>query len=286
MPLVTGNFSKDKNIIHIDIDPEEIGSNFTTLVGLVGDAKETLKTLHKLIEEYRPEKTWIEYISKLKEQKLKNIKAYSNQFSGNKIRPQIVLANLNEIASEEDVLESDASSSSGWTAKYFLLKRGGRVYMAPRGFAGLRYGLPAAIGAYASGMIKGRAIVVAGNGGFSYTVSELETLKRVGYPIMVIILNDSALGWIKLEQELFQDEKVISSTFLNTEYAKITESYGIKGYRIEHPQHLGEVLRKAYSLREPVVVDIATITDPMFSLSLYETLKKKSSLLLMNYIKY
>jgi len=56
MPLVTGNFSKDKNIIHIDIDPEEIGSNFTTLVGLVGDAKETLKTLHKLIEEYRPEK--------------------------------------------------------------------------------------------------------------------------------------------------------------------------------------------------------------------------------------
>lgn len=101
MPLVTGNFSKDKNIIHIDIDPEEIGSNFTTLVGLVGDAKETLKTLHKLIEEYRPEKTWIEYISKLKEQKLKNIKAYSNQFSGNKIRPQIVLANLNEIAARK-----------------------------------------------------------------------------------------------------------------------------------------------------------------------------------------
>ncbi|MEM4969622.1 MAG: thiamine pyrophosphate-binding protein [Sulfolobales archaeon] len=266
-----------KKIIHIDIDPEEIGRNFPVVVGLVGDAKETLKKLNDMLAGWQVSEEWVKLVSKLKSQYLEMI---SKDYILNDIRrgvnPKRVIAVLNKITDSEDILVSDASSSSGWTAKYYIVKRSGRVYIAPRGFAGLGYSLPAGIGVYASGAIKGRVIVVSGDGGFGYYVSELETLKRTGYPIMVIVLNDSALGWIKLEQEYLQGGKILSSTFLLTDYARIAESYGIRGYRIERESELEATLREAYMVKEPVVVDIATITDPSFSHSLYAISKKYS----------
>jgi len=268
---------ENKNIIHIDIDPEELERNFPALLKLAGDAKETLRKLHYLLSGWKSEDEWVRFIYRLKEQQLKEFeKINSDQPRGEAIDPRIIMVLLNKITDEKDVLISDASSASGWTAKYYMLKRGGRAYIAPRGFAGLGYGLPASIGVYASGVINGRVIVVTGDGGFGYSISELETIKRTGYPIMIIILNDSALGWIKLEQEILQDGKVISSTFLNIDYARIAESFGIKGYRVERIQELDKVLKEAYYIKEPIIIDVKTKTDPSFSHSLYKASKKRS----------
>ena len=262
---------EDKDIIHIDIDPEELGRNFPTLLNLVGDARETLKKLSELLVGWRSGDEWIEYISELKEKQLKDIeKVLKDQLNERIIDPRAVISLLNKITEEKDILISDASSSSGWTAKYYLSKTKGRVYLAPRGFAGLGYGLPAAIGVYASGLVKGKILVVAGDGGFGYTISELETIRRIDYPIKIIILNDSALGWIKIEQEIFQKGKIISSTFLDVDYAKIAEGFGIRGYRVEKPQELEKILREAYLVDESVVVDVVTKTDPSFSSILYK----------------
>lgn len=268
---------ENKSIIHIDIDPEELERNFPALLKLAGDAKETLRKLHYLLSGWKSEDEWVRFIYRLKEQQLKEFeKINSDQPRGEAIDPRIIMVLLNKITDEKDVLISDASSASGWTAKYYMLKRGGRAYIAPRGFAGLGYGLPASIGVYASGVINGRVIVVTGDGGFGYSISELETIKRTGYPIMIIILNDSALGWIKLEQEILQDGKVISSTFLNIDYARIAESFGIKGYRVERIQELDKVLKEAYYIKEPIIIDVKTKTDPSFSHSLYKASKKRS----------
>jgi acetolactate synthase-1/2/3 large subunit len=268
---------ENKNIIHIDIDPEELERNFPALLKLAGDAKETLRKLHYLLSGWKSEDEWVRFIYRLKEQQLKEFeKINSDQPRGEAIDPRIIMVLLNKITDEKDVLISDASSASGWTAKYYMLKRGGRAYIAPRGFAGLGYGLPASIGVYASGVINGRVIVVTGDGGFGYSISELETIKRTGYPIMIIILNDSALGWIKLEQEILQDGKVISSTFLNIDYARIAESFGINGYRVERIQELDKVLKEAYYIKEPIIIDVKAKTDPSFSYSLYKASKKRS----------
>jgi len=264
-----------KRVIQIDIDPEEIGRNFPVVVGLAGDAKETLERLRELLGSWRAEDGWVERVSKLKELQLKEIeRVYREQSHDTGVRPQRVVTAISRLTGIDDLLVSDASSSSGWTAKYCLVKGSGRVYIAPRGFAGLGYGLPAAIGAYASGEARGRIVVVTGDGGFGYYISELETLRRVSHPIIIVILNDSALGWIKLEQELFQDEKVLSSTFMGTDYAKIAEGFGIKGYTIEREGELDAVLKEAYVAGEPVVLDVKTITDPEFSRSLHEASKR------------
>jgi len=91
------------------------------------------------------------------------------------------------------------------------------------------------------------------------------------------MLDDSALGWIKQEQELFQGGKVLSSTFVRTDYTKIAEGFGIKGYTIEREGELDAVLKEAYVAGEPVVVDVKTITDPEFSRSLHEASKRAQS---------
>jgi acetolactate synthase-1/2/3 large subunit len=256
---------KSKRIIHIDVDPEELGRSFHEDVSIIGDAKISLSLLLTMLHDWRVNDDWVRYVKKLKDEFMRKLIYQMHEDNrAQSVTPKHVMMVLNEVCGEDDLLVSDASSSSGWTARYYIVKSGGRNYLAPRGIAGLGYGLPAAIGAYSTGNVKGKVVVVTGDGGFGYYVSELETLKRTGYPILVVVLNDSALGWIKLEQIILQEGKVYSSEFLEIDYSKIARDYGIEAFRVQKPSELVNVIKTAYEHEGPSLVDVKVTTDPTF----------------------
>ena len=250
----------DATIIHIDIDPLEQGRGIITknYIEITGDLKLVLQKLINIIKGYANKDklklykdnmtSRIEELRKLKE---KIIKSYMEISFSTTLRPSDVLKILNKIIKErrDIIIVSDASSSSGLTARYLMLEKSTkyRRYLAPRGFAGLGYGLPAGIGAKLALQQIGandKVLIVTGDGAFGYVVNELETVKRLKLPLTIIVLNDSAFGWIKIEQLKYY-KRVYSSEFTYIDFAKIAKAYGIEGYSVEKAKELDEVLRNA-----------------------------------------
>lgn len=249
----------DATIIHIDIDPLEQGRGVITknYVEIIGDLKLALRKLINIIKNYINKEKLKSYrnnmasrIEKLKGLKEKIINSFMEISYSTALKPSDVLKVLNKIIKEhrDVVIVSDASSSSGLTARYLMLKESiiYRRYLAPRGFAGLGYGLPAGIGAKLALQQMGsndRVLIVTGDGAFGYVINELETVKRLELPLIIIVLNDSAFGWIKIEQLKYY-KRVYSSEFSYIDYAKVARAYGIKGYSAENAKELDEILRK------------------------------------------
>ena len=257
------NNLKGKRIVRIDIDPEEFERGFPEDLSLWGDVKSVLNVCLTYLKQQNMSfnfKWDLSMLNVLKGEWYSRVMKLSEEYIFIK-----VMVELNRIIAENDVIVTDASSSSGISAAFLNIKystdKPFRRFITPRGMAGLGYGVPGGIGAMIGCIEKfrdkcNRVIVVTGDGGFGYAISELETIKRLNIPLIIIVLNDQALGWIKVEQEKLLNGRIISSTFLSTNYAKIAEAFGIRSYVIEKPSEISNVLKEAYSIKEPVLVDV------------------------------
>lgn len=243
--------------IQLDLDPTELGRTFRPTVALNGDARAALAALCELVEERR-RPGWLEEIECVRGEARTRREAEAG-LEDAPLQPARVMAELARRLRPGDVVVSDASFSAGWLAGWVDAPAAGRSFLYARGQGGLGYAVPAAIGA-ALARPGSRVITVSGDGGFSYAVGELATHAQLGLRTVNVVLNNGALGWLKIWERLFFDG-LRQSVDLETEavvpgFATAASGLGCAGFAAAAPDELAGALDAAFTVEGPAVVDV------------------------------
>ena len=249
---VTGNpqkFVPNAKIIHIDIDPAEIGKNKLIDVPIVGDLKNVLTDLNEKAPKISHDE-WLKQIKKWK-------KDYSLIYRKTKddiLIPQEILSEIDKITKGNVIVATDVGQHQMWAAQYLTFNNPYSI-LTSGGAGTMGFGLPAAIGAQVANPNK-KVLAVVGDGGFQMTFQELMLIKEYNLPVKIFIINNSYLGMVRQWQELFH-EKRYSSVDLsyNPDFIKIGEAYGIKSIQLKNKKDLKKNLKKILESDEAVLVE-------------------------------
>ena len=247
------NHIRNAKIIHIDVDPAEINKNIKVDAFIVGDLKMVLQKIFPLLKEKKNEK-WLE---KMRELKALNV---SNDSDIGDLTPEFLFRKLGEFDNGNFVITTEVGQHQMWTAQYYKFKSP-RSFISSGGLGTMGYGLGAAIGAQVALKDK-RVINIAGDGSFGMNCNELVTVVKNNLPIIVIIVNNNSLGMVRQWQNLFYEERY-SHTTLNrsTDFVKLAEAFGGKGYRVYKKEELDEVLTQVIEYKGPVIIDYVINND-------------------------
>jgi acetolactate synthase-1/2/3 large subunit len=250
-------------ILHIDVDPKEIGNNYPTAVGLVGDAKlalaDLLEALSATETQPEPNEARLAEISTLAGEWWDAVRPKMESDSI-PIKPQRVMKELAEALPSDSVIVADAGTGTPFTSAFYK-SPAGRYVIIPRGYGGLGYALPGVVGAK---LARPEATVVGlmGDGSFGMSVGELETIARLKLPVTILQFNNSCFGWIKTLQHLYYDDRYVSVDFSdNTDHAAIARGFGLRGVRVEKPADLGPAIREAIHSDKPTFIDVVTESE-------------------------
>ena len=249
----SSTFARQAKIVQIDVDPAEFNKNIMTEVHVVADIKVALKKLMKKIGGKLDHKEWMETVERGR-------KRFPVKVSSDAQRPKEILEALDKIFPADGYVTTEVGQHQMWAAQ-FLHSRKPHHYLTSGGLGTMGYGTGAAIGAQVSHPDK-RVINIAGDGSFRMNANELATIARYKLPVMILIMNNHALGMVRQWQTLFYDGHY-SETTLDTplDWVKLAEAYGVKGMRILPDDNPEEVLRKALDLNEAVVIEAIIPTD-------------------------
>ncbi len=252
-------------IIHVDIDPTELGKVYPCAVGLWADAKLALADLTAALHED------LSQMARRKAEQLTDVtvarsawwKTAEEKYHSNDVPLHMarVLYEVRRALPPESILVADGGFAAHWSALLYEVTASGRTYIANRGHAAVGYGLPGAMGAK---LAAPRVPVAAlcGDNGFAMAVAELETAKRAEAPIVVLVVDNRALGYVKaLQHSLYQD-RFISVDFLDVDYGEVARAFGCYGRRVQSPGELPEALTEALQSGVPAVLDILVTTNP------------------------
>ncbi len=246
---VTGNtekFAPEAKIIHIDIDPTTIGKNIPVDVPIVGDAKNVLKELNKIVQ--KPDiEAWL---TQVKEWKAKNPLRYSQKGG---LKPQYVMEEIYKLTKGEAIIVTEVGQNQMWAAQFYNYTKP-RTFISSGGLGTMGYGLPAAIGAQ-FGCPDKTVFDIAGDGSIQMNIQELATAVLNKLPIKVAILNNSYLGMVRQWQELFYKKRYSHTHLVNPDFVKLAEAYGAVGFRIIRKEDVVPTLKKALNIKKPVVMD-------------------------------
>lgn len=249
---VTGNpqkFVPNAKIIHIDIDPAEIGKNKLIDVPIVGDLKNVLTDLN----EKAPKVSYDEWLKQIKKWK-KEYSLIYRKTEDDILIPQEILSEIDKITKGNVIVATDVGQHQMWAAQYLTFNNPYSI-LTSGGAGTMGFGLPAAIGAQVANPNK-KVLAVVGDGGFQMTFQELMLIKEYNLPVKIFIINNSYLGMVRQWQELFH-EKRYSSVDLsyNPDFIKIGEAYGIKSIQLTNKKDLKKHLKKILESDEAVLVE-------------------------------
>ena len=248
-------FGQQAKIIHMDIDSNEIHKNVQVDNWLVGDLKDTLARLQQGLEK-KDNKSWIEEI-----QCWKKKVTISHINSDGYCHPYQVLDAINTIKSKEDIIATDVGQHQMWVAQRSDFYEP-RTLLTSGGMGTMGFGLGAAIGANTAFMGEKRVFLITGDGSFHMNINELVTLKSYNVPVVVVVMNNTVLGMVRQWQKLFYNCHFSQTDpHRATDFVEVAKGYGLKGMRIEKPEEIERVLKKAYEMNEPVVVDCVISPD-------------------------
>lgn len=247
---VTGRletFAPGARVIHIDIDPAEIGKNKAVDIPIVGDSRVVLEAMIQRMAKGGGYPNWIDRIRRWKE------KHPLTHPSDDALHPQLIISRLSERLDGEAVVASEVGQNQMWTAQYFCFRHP-RTWITSGGLGTMGFGFPAAIGAsFARPDLP--VIDIAGDGSFQMNIQELATVVQHDIPVKVLILNNLFLGMVRQWQELFFERRYSHTELSPVDFVKIAGAYGVDGMRVEDPGDVDEALSAALETDGPFVVD-------------------------------
>jgi acetolactate synthase-1/2/3 large subunit len=249
---VTGrlaDFAKSAKVIHIDIDPAEIGKNVKPTVGIVGDVRCTLAELNKLLQEPLDHGEWYHQICKWREE---HPSLYIRETD--KVLAQWVIRQIYHTTKGEATIVADVGQAQMWAAQHFWYDRP-NTFFSSGGLGAMGYAFPAAIGVKFARPNE-QVWSIIGDGGFQITLQDLAVLVQDDVDIKVAIINNGHLGMIRQWQTLFYKERFMAARLVNPDFVKLAEAYGVPGFRATTKQEVQEALSKAAKMKGPVVLDL------------------------------
>jgi len=248
---VTGKvptFAPHAQIIHVDIDPAEIGKNKQVDVPIVGDVRSVLQAVLLRLKKREDRKHWL---SKVRAWMRKHPLSYRNDGC---LRPQYVVQELSNLLKGEGIIVSEVGQNQMWTAQWYCFRKP-RSWLSSGGLGTMGYGLPAAMGAH---FARPDEVVVdiAGDGSFQMNIQELGTVAANKIPVKVVILNNMFLGMVRQWQELFYDRRYSFTELPPVDFVGIAKAYGIDGLRVDQCEEVPSALRTMLDTDGPFILDV------------------------------
>lgn len=249
---VTGKvaeFAPHAQVIHIDIDPSSVQKNVRVDVPIVGDCKNVLSELNKIVK--APSiKEWVDHVMRMKREH-----PLGYRDSEHVIKPQYVIEKIDELTDGKAIICTEVGQNQMWAAQFYDFTEP-RTFISSGGLGTMGYGFPAAIGAQFARPDK-RVIDIAGDGSIQMNIQELIVAVQHHLPIIVAILNNGFLGMVRQWQELFWGKRY-SHTCINfqPDFVKLAEAYGAVGIRVEKKGEVEDAIKKALSITDrPIIID-------------------------------
>ena len=243
----TGNLSaytKNCKIIHVDIDKAELGKNLSPDFSVQADVKKWMKSVLPKLKERKNPEWW------------KEIESYKKvtSFEKDAFRPKNILETVRRFTKDETVVATDVGQHQMWTAQYYRFEKPG-TFLTSGGLGTMGYGMGAAIGACFAKK-KEETVLITSDGSFSMNCNELCTTVKEGLPITIVLLNNQVLGMVRQWQTAFFGERY-SATILDrgTDFVKLIEAYGGKGFSIHKLSELEKALEERKNIAGPVLLD-------------------------------
>lgn len=240
-------FGRKARVVHIDVDPAEIGKNVNVTVPIVGDLKTVLQDILKNVAP-REDTGWLATIAAWKKEKART---YSQD---GPLKPQYVLEQLSAVTTPDTIIATDVGQHQMWTGAYYCTKKP-RTFLTSGGMGTMGYGLPAAIGAQL-GKPETAVVLVTGDGSFQMNMPELATLVQEQLPVKIIVLNNNALGMVRELQMHFHDSRYYQVHMRgNPDFVKLADAYGIPAQRVSEKTAVRKILQTMMGTPGPMLIE-------------------------------
>lgn len=247
---VTGDvntFAPKARFIHIDIDPAEIGKNVRADLPIVGDARNVLRAMNKLITPAHHG----EWIRQIDEWRCEHPNAFTS--SSGELLPQFVVRKLYEVTAGQAIVVTGVGQNQMWAAQYYDFDRMG-TFISSGGLGTMGFELPAALGAKV-GRPEETVWCIAGDGGFQMTIQELATIVQEKAAVKVAIINNGYLGMVRQWQDLFYGRRYTATELSGPDFVKVAEAYGIPAVRVSRSEDVEAAIEKAMAEPGPFLID-------------------------------
>ena len=259
---VTGKasaFAPGAKVIHVDVDPAELGKVRRPDVPIVGDCRLVIEELVKALDPARPRPDLGPWVTQLREWQQRYPLSYDADLEGGPLKPQFVVEALRDATPDDTIVVAGVGQHQMWASQLWRFNHP-HTWVNSGGLGTMGFAVPAAIGAKV-GRPDRMVWAIDGDGCFQMTAQELVTATAEGIPIKVAILNNAYLGMVRQWQEMFYDQRY-SEVYLSPhlpDYVKWAEAMGCVGLRVEHAAEVGPAIDKANEIDDrPVVIDFRT----------------------------
>lgn len=248
------DFERRLKIIHMDVDPAEIGKNQTTQVAVVGDVRASLRIMVKMLTQRAIKKTeetqWVNHVKEIKTYWKENLKIHPGEMGAAKI-----LRKLREVLPHESVITTEVGQHQMWASLFYDVIQPG-TFFSSTGLGTMGWGFPASIGAKVA-RPNVPVVDIAGDGSFNMTENSLATAVLEDIPVIVFIMNNFTLGMVAQWQRTFYNRRMIGvDQGQCPDYVKLAESYGAQGIRAQSMDELERAIKTALASDVATVIDI------------------------------
>jgi acetolactate synthase-1/2/3 large subunit len=241
------SFAPHARVIHIDIDPAEIGKNVKVDVPIVGDVKNVLKELNKVVDS----KNHVEWVSQIQEWEKEHPSTTIRDTDS--LLPQYIVQQISEITKGDAIIVTGVGQHQMWSAQYFQYNKP-NTFVSAGGLGPMGFELPAALGAKV-GCPDDTVWCIAGDGGFQMTIQELGTIAQENLAVKIAILNNGFLGMVRQWQEFFYERRYIATPLSGPDFVKVAEAYGIAAMRVTDKLMVTSAIEKAMAYQGPFLID-------------------------------
>lgn len=240
-------FAPHAQVIHIDVDPAEIGKNVRVTLPIVGEVKDVLRVLNEQLDA----RTHVDWMQQVEEWHREHPLVVSHE--SEKLLPQYVVSKICEVTKGDATIVTGVGQNQMWAAQHFCYQKPNSL-ISSGGLGTMGFELPAAIGAKV-GRPEETVWAIAGDGGFQMTIQELGTAVQDKIAVKIAILNNGYLGMVRQWQALFYGRRYVATPLSGPDFVKVAEAYGLPGMRVTEDSQVVPAIRKAMKHQGPFLID-------------------------------